>query len=325
MKLRISIMLIILGLAVGCGAETPSRPTNVSSPSVVETPTPPGYIGDTHMGEPTPLPVVDKIGDCRIQPGTQCPGADLTGADLGATTTAGGHTSRWPADLTNANLSGADLSGANLSRVKLEGADLSNTNLTGVGFQDALLFEADLSGADLTDAILTFADIDGINLTGAILCNTTMSNGDIRNDGCSGKGLEPTPDPYPDKDPSEPTPTPLVAGTATPLPTPTGPPISASEAKDFAGEMKTVCGEVVSTFASQNIVLNIDKPFPRQIFTVVITRASFEAIFGRGPFEEPPEQQYLDNQICVSGLIVLSLSTGVPQIEVTEPDQISVE
>lgn len=316
---------MILGLAVACGTETPSQPTNVSSPAVVETPTPPGYIGDTHMDEPTPLPVVDKIGDCEIQPGTQCPGADLAGADLGATTTAGGHTSRWPADLTNANLSGTDLSGANLSRVKLEGADLSNADLTGAGFQDALLFEADLSGANLTDAILTFADMDNVNLTGAILCNTTMSNGDIRNDGCSGKGLEPTPDPYPDRDSSELTPTPSAAAPATPLPAPKGPPISASEAKDFAGESKIVCGEVVSTFASQNIVLNIDKKFPRQIFTVVITRANFEAVFGGGPFDEPPEKQYVDKQICVTGLITLSLSTGVPQIEVSDPDQISID
>src|SRR5205809_7721655 len=51
--------------------------------------------------------------------------------------------------------------------------------------------------------------------------------------------------------------------------------ISAAEAKDHVGENATVCGEVVSThYAARTrggpTFLNIDKPYPNQIFTVVI-------------------------------------------------------
>src|SRR5437763_5493062 len=51
--------------------------------------------------------------------------------------------------------------------------------------------------------------------------------------------------------------------------------LSTSEAKDHIGEMATVCGTVVSTrYAATTkgrpTFLNLDKPYPNQIFTVVI-------------------------------------------------------
>jgi len=51
--------------------------------------------------------------------------------------------------------------------------------------------------------------------------------------------------------------------------------IKATEAQKYVGETKTVCGKVVSTFYSysskgQPTFLNIDKPYPNNIFTVVI-------------------------------------------------------
>ena len=51
--------------------------------------------------------------------------------------------------------------------------------------------------------------------------------------------------------------------------------LSAAEAKDHFGENATVCGEVASTryvasSKGQPTFLNLDKPYPNQIFTVVI-------------------------------------------------------
>jgi hypothetical protein len=49
----------------------------------------------------------------------------------------------------------------------------------------------------------------------------------------------------------------------------------AAEAKDHFGESATVCGEVagtryVASSKGQSTFLNLDKPYPNQIFTVVI-------------------------------------------------------
>ena len=72
-------------------------------------------------------------------------------------------------NLTNANLFEANLRNANLTNANLAGSNLGFANLTG----------ADLTGADLTDADLTYA-----NLRNVILCNTTWTDGTIRNDNC---------------------------------------------------------------------------------------------------------------------------------------------
>ena len=51
--------------------------------------------------------------------------------------------------------------------------------------------------------------------------------------------------------------------------------ITAGEAKDHIGETRTVCGKVVSThYASgskgQPTFLNLDEPYPREVFTILI-------------------------------------------------------
>jgi micrococcal nuclease len=97
--------------------------------------------------------------------------------------------------------------------------------------------------------------------------------------------------------------------------------IAASEAADHIGEHQTVCGAVASTrYASssrgQPTFLNLEKPYPDQIFTVIIWGRNREK-FGR------PEVQFKDKDICVSGTI--ESYRGVPQIEAREPSQIETK
>jgi uncharacterized protein YjbI with pentapeptide repeats len=108
-------------------------------------------------------------------------------------------------DLTNVSLQGANLSGLTLHGASLRGANLSQANLKRVEFDMATLVETDLSGADLTDAYFSLSEVTGANMQGAILtnvnlqhakngatvnlegaqfCNTTLSDGSIRNDHC---------------------------------------------------------------------------------------------------------------------------------------------
>lgn len=97
--------------------------------------------------------------------------------------------------------------------------------------------------------------------------------------------------------------------------------ISAAEAEDFAGSVAEVCGQVASANYLQNVngkptFLNLDEAYPNQLFTVVI--------FGdnRPRFRSPPEQMYLNRNICVSGTI--RIHEGIPQIVVSNPEQIAL-
>lgn len=97
--------------------------------------------------------------------------------------------------------------------------------------------------------------------------------------------------------------------------------LTAAEAKDHVGETATVCGSVASTrYASstkgQPTFLNLDKPYPNQIFTVVIW-GSNRAKFGT------PEVDYRGKQICVTGKI--TEYRGIPEVSANEPAQIAVE
>ena len=97
--------------------------------------------------------------------------------------------------------------------------------------------------------------------------------------------------------------------------------LSATEAKDHVGETATVCGSVVSTrYAAstrgQPTFLNLDKPYPNQIFTVVIW-GSNRSKFGT------PESDYRGNRICVTGKI--KEYRNVPQIVAERPQQIQVD
>ena len=94
--------------------------------------------------------------------------------------------------------------------------------------------------------------------------------------------------------------------------------ITAREAKNHVGEIATVCGKVVSThFAAssrgQPTFLNLDEPYPKEIFTTLIW-GSDRAKFGT------PESKYQNMRICVTGKI--SSYRGTPEIIATEPSQI---
>ncbi len=96
--------------------------------------------------------------------------------------------------------------------------------------------------------------------------------------------------------------------------------ISAAEAKSHVGEKSTVCGEVASIhYAARSrenpTFINLDKPYPDQIFTVLIW-GSDRPKFG------DPEEAYRSKRICVAGKI--SDYKGVPEIIAHEPSQISV-
>jgi hypothetical protein len=97
--------------------------------------------------------------------------------------------------------------------------------------------------------------------------------------------------------------------------------LSPAEAKDHVGETATVCGNVVSTrYAAstkgQPTFLNLDKPYPNQIFTVVIW-GSNRSKFGR------PEVEYNEKRICITGKI--TEYKGVPEVIADAPSQITVE
>ena len=98
--------------------------------------------------------------------------------------------------------------------------------------------------------------------------------------------------------------------------------IKPTEAQKFIGEKKTVCGMVASaTYANrtkgQPIFLNLDQPYPNQIFTVVIWGSD------RKNFSNPPETFYKGKTICVTGEI--KSFKGKPQIIVHDPSQINVK
>jgi hypothetical protein len=96
--------------------------------------------------------------------------------------------------------------------------------------------------------------------------------------------------------------------------------ITAAEAANHVGEMATVCGRVIdSRYLSSSrkgpTFLNLDKPYPNHIFTVVIWRVD------RFKFGEP-EKKFRDKRICVTGKI--SSYRGLPQIIATDPAQIEM-
>jgi len=113
----------------------------------------------------------------------------------------------------------------------------------------------------------------------------------------------------------------LMMGTLLVLPVQAQKKLTAAEAKDHVGETATVCGNVVSSrYAAstkgQPTFLNLDKPYPNQIFTLVIW-GSNRSKFGR------PEVEYNEKRICVTGKI--SMFRSVPEVAVDDPRQIKTE
>ena len=97
--------------------------------------------------------------------------------------------------------------------------------------------------------------------------------------------------------------------------------MSPAEARNHVGEQATVCGMVASAHYAARIAgnptfINLDKPYPGQIFTALIwgsDRAKFVS----------PESTYDGKRICVSGPI--SSYRGIPEIVVHEPAQVRIQ
>lgn len=96
--------------------------------------------------------------------------------------------------------------------------------------------------------------------------------------------------------------------------------ITAAEAKEHVGESATVCGVVASAKFAENTrrqptFLNLDRPYPDHVFTVVIwgeDRARFGA----------PEKEYAGKRLCVTGLV--KLYKDRPEIIATNPKQLTI-
>ena len=95
--------------------------------------------------------------------------------------------------------------------------------------------------------------------------------------------------------------------------------ISWDKAKEHIGDRTTVCGPVAgtrygATTRGKPTWLNIGRDYPSERFVVIIWGENL------GNFPQPPEIYYEGKTICVTGLI--QEYQGIPQIEVTTPDQI---
>lgn len=97
--------------------------------------------------------------------------------------------------------------------------------------------------------------------------------------------------------------------------------LTPAEAKEHFGETATVCGEVASTRYSESskgqpTFLNLDKPYPNHVFTVVIWGEDRHK-FGT------PDTAYKGKRICATGKI--TAYAGLPEIVASDPKQITVE
>ena len=96
--------------------------------------------------------------------------------------------------------------------------------------------------------------------------------------------------------------------------------ISYHEAANHIGTTAEVCGDVVSATFAQNIggqptFINFGDDHPNQSFTVVIWGENLNR------WRTPPADLYSDRFVCAIGRI--NLHNVIPQIVVSQPDQIS--
>ena len=97
--------------------------------------------------------------------------------------------------------------------------------------------------------------------------------------------------------------------------------LSADQASAHVGESVTICGTVASAdYAAhakgQPTFLNLDKPYPHQVFTAVIW-GNDRTKFGT------PEKELAGKRICATG--VIQLFRGVPEIILRGPQQLTRE
>ena len=96
--------------------------------------------------------------------------------------------------------------------------------------------------------------------------------------------------------------------------------ITPAAAINYVGQTVTVCGVVASANYAQQVkrqptFLNLDKPYPNQIFTALIWGSN------RAAFSYAPES-LMGRKICVTGQV--ELYKGKPEIIVSGPEQIQV-
>lgn len=96
--------------------------------------------------------------------------------------------------------------------------------------------------------------------------------------------------------------------------------LTVNEATKHLGETITVCAKVAGTYITKGkskvIYLNLEKPYPDNVFTVVIFEKSADE-FAYNPLE------FLKNkQICVCAKV--SIYKDKPQMVVTKQEQIRV-
>ena len=101
----------------------------------------------------------------------------------------------------------------------------------------------------------------------------------------------------------------------------TGRTLNSAEAKNHIGERATVCGNVVSAhYAARTkgnpTFLNLDEPYPNQIFTILIWGSDRDK-FGN------PETRFQNKKVCVTG--VVKDYRGKPEIVAEQPDQIQLQ
>jgi len=94
--------------------------------------------------------------------------------------------------------------------------------------------------------------------------------------------------------------------------------LTPQQAAAHIGETATVCGIVASTnYASRSkgepTYLNFERPFPNQIFTVLIWGSD------RPKFGEP-ENKLMGKRVCATGII--KEYRGKPEIVATDPRQL---
>jgi hypothetical protein len=160
-----------------------SKSSTTASPTAAPTTAP-----TTASSVPSPTPSSQVIGDCHIQPKTDCRKADLSGASLASVNL---HSSTF----SEANLRGADLHKANLRAVDFRRANLAGADLSEAKMQKANLDQTTLSGADLSYTNLTGAHVETSQLQSATLCHTIMPDGSNDVSGCAGASPSASPKP----------------------------------------------------------------------------------------------------------------------------------
>lgn len=97
--------------------------------------------------------------------------------------------------------------------------------------------------------------------------------------------------------------------------------VSARDATHYVGDRAQVCGPVaevvrVSDIGGAPTFINFRREHPDQPFTALIWEQD------RRRWRVPPEEQYPNRDICVTGRI--QMHEGTPQIVVSSPQQIQV-